>query len=241
VVALLPEVAVIDAGGDPAHLVTSLVRPGWFDVIELTGSDRRRPELYRTRSLRTDFSTGFSTTEDYLAALGLQVVVEPATRFTAARVAQLAARTNQFNVTGIRLDEAAVLAMLEDPARLVVTVSVHDRFGDEGLVGAIWVERAAQQWHVANMVLSCRVLGRGVELAVAGRLVALAREAGVVWLTGAFVPSAKNRVSARFWEQAGFAPTGNGRFALAVDENLDPTPSWFRHTDSAPHLQKELP
>ncbi|MFK8846347.1 hypothetical protein [Streptomyces sp. Ac-502] len=186
------------------------MRHGWFDVPELTGTDRKRPELYRARSLRSDFSGGFASAEDYLKALDLRVAVEPVTRFTATRVAQLAARTNQFNLTGVRFDEAATVAMLTDPAYLVVSVSVRDRFGDEGVVGAAWVEKAADAWHVRNLVLSCRVLGRGVEFAVAGRLARQAREAAVPRLTGAFVPSAKNAVAAAFWEKAGFVPAGEG-------------------------------
>ncbi|MFH8344269.1 HAD-IIIC family phosphatase [Streptomyces sp. NPDC018045] len=231
--AQLPEVTVVDAGGDPAGLVTSLVRHGWFDVPELTGTDRKRPELYRARSLRSDFSGGFSSAEDYLKALDLKVTVEPVTRFTAPRAAQLAARTNQFNLTGVRFDEAATVAMLTDPACLVASVSVRDRFGDEGMVGAAWVARDADAWHVRNLVLSCRVLGRGVEFAVAGWLARQAREAAVPRLTGAFVPSAKNAVAAAFWEKAGFVPAGEGRFEFAPADMPDPTPSWVDVTSGS--------
>ncbi len=55
--------------------------------------------------------------------------------------------------------------MSTDAGHLVVALSVRDRFGDEGIVGALWAERGAQTWRVLNFVLSCRVLGRGIELA----------------------------------------------------------------------------
>ena len=65
----LPEVALVAADGDPAHLVHSLLAPGWFDVLDLTETDRERPALYRTRALRTEFEGSFGTSEDYLQAL----------------------------------------------------------------------------------------------------------------------------------------------------------------------------
>ncbi|MDH6123007.1 FkbH-like protein [Kitasatospora sp. GAS204A] len=233
VAAELPEIAIIDASGEPAQLVDSLVRHGWFDVVELTGTDRRRPELYRARGLRNDFSGGFSRAEDYLKALDLTVAIEPVTRFTVARAAQLAARTNQFNLTGVRFDEAATAAMIDAPDRLALTVSVTDRFGDEGLVGALWVERTARRWSVLNLALSCRVLSRGVEFAIVGRLAELAEQAGAQVLEGRFTPSAKNSVAEGFWEKAGFVPEGGGVFTFAPGRMPDPTPSWITRVDSA--------
>ncbi|TQF01425.1 HAD-IIIC family phosphatase [Kitasatospora acidiphila] len=242
VAAELPEVAIIDSSGEPAQLVDSLVRHGWFDVVELTGTDLKRPELYRARSLRNDFSGGFSKAEDYLKALDLRVAVEPVTRFTVARAAQLAARTNQFNLTGVRFDEAATIAMIDAPDRLALTVSVTDRFGDEGLVGAVWLERTTERWSVLNLVLSCRVLSRGVEFAIAGRIAALAAQAGAEVLEGRFTPSAKNGVAAGFWEKAGFVPDGDGHFAFAPGKAPDPTPSWItlvESTDSTETIESE--
>lgn len=223
----LPEIAVLAADGDPAHLVRTLLAHGWFDVIELTDTDRQRPVLYRTRALRSDFSTGFGSSEDYLTALGVQLTIEEATDFSVARIAQLAARTNQFNLTGIRFDEAATASRSADPDHLVASFSVADRFGDEGIVGAAWVARGADVWTVENLVLSCRVLGRGVELAIADWLARQARRAGATTLQGRFVPSKKNDVAAGFWGKAGFTDRGDGAFTLDLGDGADRTPSWI--------------
>ncbi len=69
----LPEVALVAADGDPAHLVGSLLAPGWFDVLDLTETDRDRPALYRTRALRTEFEGSFGSSEDYLQALAIEL------------------------------------------------------------------------------------------------------------------------------------------------------------------------
>jgi len=223
----LPEIAVLAADGDPAHLVRTLLAHGWFDVLDLTDTDRQRPVLYRTRALRSDFSTGFGSSEDYLTALGVQLTIELANEFSVARVAQLAARTNQFNLTGIRFDEAATAQRSTDPGHLVASFAVADRFGDEGIVGAVWVDTGADVWRVENLVLSCRVLGRGVELAIADWLARRARQAGATTLEGRFVPSKKNSVAAEFWGKAGFTNTGDGVFTLDLGDADDRTPAWI--------------
>ena len=153
----LPEVALVAADGDPAHLVNSLLKPGFFDVLELTDTDRQRPELYRSRALRSDFAGGFASSEDYLQALEIELTLAEADEFAVPRVAQLAARTNQFNLTGIRYDEASTAAMSTDPEHLVVSLTVHDRFGDEGIVGAMFIERAGG--HLAGAELRAQLPG----------------------------------------------------------------------------------
>ena len=225
----LPEVAVVAADGDPAYLVRSLLRHGWFDVLELTETDLRRPALYRSRALREDFSTGFGSSQDYLRALRVEVVAERVTGFGVARVAQLAARTNQFNLTGRRYDEAATAAMSTDPDHLVASFSVSDRFGDEGVVGALWVDRGGQVWRVLNAVLSCRVLGRGIELAMVAWLAGKAMAANATALRGEYVRSAKNGVAGGFWEGAGFTATGSaGVFELDLNGTPYLAPEWIR-------------
>jgi FkbH-like protein len=226
----LPEVAVVAAGGDPAYLVRSLLRPGWFDVPRLTDTDLKRPELYRSRALRTDFATAFASSEGYLRELGMRVHAQAVTAFEVGRVAQLAARTNQFNLTGVRFDEAATTAMVADPEHLVASFAVTDRFGDEGIVGAAWVECRGPVWRVLNLVLSCRVFGRGVEFAMAEWIVRRARAAGATALVGRYAPSKRNAVAEGFWEKAGLTPSGeDGVFTVVPAAAPSCLPTWITY------------
>src|SRR6185369_12330237 len=72
-------------------------------------------------------------------------------------------RTNQFNFTTIRREEADLQALASDGAHEIRTIRVRDRFGDYGLVGLMIAERGAEEWELDTFLLSCRVLGRGVE------------------------------------------------------------------------------
>lgn len=229
----LPDIAVLAADGDPAYLVRSLLRRGLFDVPELTDTDRRRPELYRSRTLRTGFSAGFASSEEYLHALQIRVLAKPVTAFEVGRVAQLAARTNQFNLTGIRFDEGATTAMSTDPGHLVASFAVSDRFGDEGIVGAAWIESRGQVWWVLNLVLSCRVFGRGIEFAMVDWIVRRARDAGATALAGRYVPSGRNAVADGFWEKAGLTPSGeDGVFTVVPATAPACLPPWITYQET---------
>ncbi|MFC3455195.1 HAD-IIIC family phosphatase [Amycolatopsis speibonae] len=234
VAAELPEVAVVSADGDPAGLVRSLLRPGWFDVPELTDTDLKRPALYRSRALRTDFSSGFASSEDYLRALRTRVTAHPVTAFEVGRVAQLSARTNQFNLTGRRFDEAATTAMSTDPDQLAASFAVADRFGDEGIVGAAWIECRDQVWRVLNLVLSCRVFGRGIEFAIVDWIVRRAREAGAIALVGHYAPTGRNTVANGFWEKAGFTPSGeDGTYTVVPGTAPTCLPTWITYPETS--------
>jgi hypothetical protein len=87
-----------------------------------------------------------------------------------ARVSQLTFRTNQFNFTTKRRSEAEIRQFLRRPEARCLVVRVTDRFGDYGIVGVVMYEAVSARCQVDTFLLSCRVLGRGVEHAVLATL-----------------------------------------------------------------------
>jgi FkbH-like protein len=123
--------------------------------------------------------------------------------------------------------------MSSDPAHLVASFTVTDRFGDEGIVGAAWVRRRGQVWWVLNMVLSCRVFGRGVEFAMADWIVRRALEAGAAAVAGRYVATTRNGVADGFWEKAGFTPSGeDGTFTVVPGSVPSCLPTWINADES---------
>ncbi|WP_208896930.1 HAD-IIIC family phosphatase [Streptomyces incarnatus] len=219
----LPGVALVPLDDEPALHVPRLLADGWFDVREATDEDRARATRYREELARGDFLQEFTTLDDYLAELGVEVRVAPLTPADTARVSQLSLRTNQFNLTTLRLQPAEVSALAADPTASVLTVRSRDRFGDNGLVGAVFLRRADDTVTIDNFLLSCRVFSRGIEQAVLATVLRTAADHGAREVVSAFHPTPKNHHVRDFYPRGGFkelGPCGPGGSGTAYHRSL---------------------
>ncbi|GAA2939153.1 HAD-IIIC family phosphatase [Streptomyces enissocaesilis] len=219
VAANLPEVAVVRLDEEPALHVDRLLADGWFDVRELTPEDRLRAGQYRSEAGRQELRETAGSMTAYLQALDVRVEISPVRDHELTRVAQITLRTNQFNLTTQRLQPADVRERLDSPDHLVLAVRSRDRFGDNGVVGALFAHREPDGLRVDNMLLSCRVFARGIEQATLSSLLAHARDTGAAAVYASYRPTVKNHRVRDFFPSLGFETT-----AQSADGALE-----FRH------------
>ena len=215
----LPDVTVLQLDNEPALHVSKLLRDGWFDVRELTATDRTRASKYRDELVRKDFLHTFDSLDDYLRELDIHVRLAVAGEQDIPRVSQLTLRTNQFNLTTRRLQQADVCALADDPAWWVLAIHASDRFGENGLVGVVLARRDGGAVHLDNFVLSCRVFSRGIEHACLASVLRHARDTGADAVFGSYRPTAKNGAVKDFYPRYGFVPVADD----------DTTTTTFRH------------
>lgn len=200
----MPEVTVIGLDDEPAWHVTRLLGEGWFDIRQITRDDRERVARYRDDLVRKDFLDGFDSIEDYLRELRIRVRLAEVASADAARVAQLTMRTNQFNLTTRRMQPAEVVALATDPRAAGYAIHASDRFGDNGLVGAVFTRTDGDVVRIENFLLSCRVFARGIEQACLASILRFARVTGARSVVASYRPSAKNGKVADFYPRFGF-------------------------------------
>jgi FkbH-like protein len=193
-----PEVMAISLPPDPEGIPSFLDHLWAFDRPAATEEDRHRAEMYQAERQRADLSRRALTPEEFLASLHIEIQVAPVTEADLARVAQLAQRTTQFNVTGVLHTAQSLTSKLAQAGNEGWTVRVRDIFGDYGLVGAILVEPASDSLRVDTFLLSCRALGRGVEDRMIEDLKRWAQERGAERLVFPVVPTARNRPALEF-------------------------------------------
>jgi FkbH-like protein len=112
---------------------------------------------------------------------------------------------------------------------------VRDRFGDNGLTGVVIVEPdgADGSWVIDTLLLSCRVMGRGVETALLGAVLDEARRGGARALLGSYIPTQKNSAVRDCYARHGFTPLGEtneGATLWTLDPNgstIEP-PRWLQ-------------
>ena len=80
------------------------------------------------------------------------------------RCLEMIDRTNQFNISGQRYDEDEFRTMLRSDSHFCW--SVHDDYGDYGIVGYLKATNDEGHWLITDFVMSCRVAQKRVEEAL---------------------------------------------------------------------------
>ena len=214
---LLPEVIVPELPEDPAGFVTFLSELNLFETAYVSDEDRQRARLYQREAQRREAASGCASVEEYLRSLDMQATLARFDGFHLPRIAQLMQRSNQFNLCTRRLSEAQCGALAVDPGHLPLYVCLADRFGDHGLISVVVLERSAEALLIRDWLMSCRVLGRGVEQLLMNYVVARAAEFGVARVVGEYIPTPKNAMVRDFYAQFGFTRREAGANQWVLD------------------------
>jgi amino acid adenylation domain-containing protein/FkbH-like protein len=212
-----PEVMVLPLPGDDGAIPRTLEHFWAFDRLRTTAEDRERTALYRQAAERERHRRSAASFEEFLAGLGLAIDVSSMAPEQLARVAQLTQRTNQFNASTVRRAETEIRRLLDDGALECRVVEVQDRFGDYGLVGVALFAAREDALLVDTFLLSCRVLGRGVEHRVLAVLGEEAAERGLGRVDVLASPTAKNRPAFDFLRSVAGVFEDGSVFRIPVD------------------------
>ena len=206
----LPQVAVPELPDDVSAYPATIAAAGYFEAIALTPEDFRRADDYRQTRLRTAAAEAVTDMAGFLSSLDMRLTGAPLGAFDRARAAQLVNKSNQFNLTTRRRSEAELAALAERSDSAVLTFRLRDRFGDSGLISVIAARPdealPPDEMLIDTWLMSCRVLGRGVELAALDLLCATVRDLGARALVGEYRPSGRNGMVADHYRKLGFTP-----------------------------------
>jgi FkbH-like protein len=207
----LPEVIVPELPEDAADYVRALSELNLFEVTAFSEEDRRRADLYRQNASRQHLQASFSDITEYLRSLDMQVTMRRFDPFHLPRIVQLLQRSNQFNLTTRRHSAAECeMMMAREDEYLPLYVKLTDKFGDNGLISVIILRLRPPVLDVDTWLMSCRVLGRGVEQYAMNHVVAVAKAQGCETVVGTYIPTAKNGMVRNFYKQFGFERVEEG-------------------------------
>jgi FkbH-like protein len=112
-------------------------------------------------------------------------------------------KTNQFNLTTKRYTETQITNMLDNDF-VIWDAQISDKFGDSGITALAIIKVEKTTAIIDSFLLSCRILGRGIETAFLNYILNQLFEKGVKSITSSFFPTAKNMQVAGFYEGNGF-------------------------------------
>jgi FkbH-like protein len=134
------------------------------------------------------------------------------------RASQLINKTNQFNLTTRRYTQVQVAGFSRSPNHWLRWFRLRDRFTDHGLIAILLAARLDHAiWSVDSWLMSCRVIGRGVEEFMFNQLVVAAVREGARTILAQYILTPKNGLVKDLLPRLGFAPgSTEGAFRLEL-------------------------
>ena len=202
--AALPQVLCMDQTQLP-HL---LQMPELYPET-ITAESRMRRQMYMGEMRRKQTEETFTgPQEEFLATLGMVFTISPARAKDLARAEELTNRTNQLNTTGRTFSREELEELRCSDHHLLLMSELTDRFGSYGKIGLALVECGPKVWTIKLLLMSCRVMNRGVGTIMLNHILRKAREAGVR-LISEFVSNDRNRMMYITYKFAGFTEIEN--------------------------------
>ena len=218
----VPGVTVPELPEDPGEYLEFLYAQNLFETASYSTADKDRTKQYQVEAQRVSTAKKFTNEADFLKSLDMECEVKPFDSFNIPRVAQLSQRSNQFNLRTVRYTEDDVTSMNNDSHYSCFSFSLKDKFGDNGLICVVILEKMDEETMFFNTwFMSCRVLKRGMENFTLNTIVEYAKEQGFKRLVGEYLPTLKNQMVEQHFPNLGFKKiegAETAQYELMVDE-----------------------
>ena len=135
--------------------------------------------MYKANVERAKLESTFTNYTDYLLSLNMTAVIKDFDDVYIQRIAQLTNKSNQFNLTTKRFTQAEMEAVMADDRYVRLYGKLEDKYGDNGVITVVLGRKDDAVLHIELWLMSCRVLKRGMELAMLDSLVEQAKKQGI--------------------------------------------------------------
>jgi FkbH-like protein len=222
-----PAVRTLDA----ADLADLLGRPE-LNPEFITEDSRNRRRMYQADIERNRAEESFhGPSEDFLRTLDMRFTLAPCSEDDLQRAEELTVRTNQLNTTGYTYGYDELNAFRASPDHILLVAGLEDRYGTYGKIGLALVEKTSPEyWTLKLLLMSCRVMSRGVGTIMMSHVMSEAKAAGVK-LRAEFKPNGRNRMMEVTYRFGGFKEVAReGELVLFEHdlETIQPFPEYVR-------------
>lgn len=213
---------------DSMQLDGLLERPE-FNPRFITEDSRLRRQMYMADIRRNREEEQYvGATEEFLATLGMVFTIHPAREEDLKRAEELTVRTNQLNTTGYTYSYEELDELSRSPRHRLLISQLEDRHGTYGKIGLTLIEQDPEVWTIKLLLMSCRVMSKGVGMVMIHHLARQAQAAGVK-LRAEFVSTDRNRQMLITYKFAGFKEVDRNGEVMIMENNysaIQPTPPY---------------
>lgn len=189
---------------DPAEYLEYLYSLNLFETVSVTKEDIERTKLYQQNAQRKLKQLEFTDENDFLKSLNMKSKVDSFNKFNIPRVAQLSQRSNQFNLRTVRYSEIEIENMSQSEDYFTFAFTLEDKFGDNGLISVVILQKKQKALFIDTWLMSCRVLKRGMEQFILNSIVDCANKNGFETIIGEYIMTNKNEIVKDHYQNLGF-------------------------------------
>lgn len=199
-------------------VIDELLERPEFKPRFITEESAARRKMYLEDDVRKSEEESFDGANiEFLRSQQMRFTISKATVADLQRVEELTVRTNQLNASGYTYSYDELASFITSPDHELVVAELIDKHGTYGKIGVALLEKGAEHWTLKSMLMSCRVMSRGVGNVLLYYIMNLVKENDAKLLTE-FLHTDKNRLMYMTLKFAGFTEFGdkldNGRNLL---------------------------
>lgn len=184
-----PEVLCIDAADIEKIPHMERMNPKY-----ITSDSKDRRKMYQNDFRRNQEEKEYtSTKEEFLSTLSMLLKIDKAKEEDLQRVEELTVRTHQLNSTGYIYSYDELKYFIDSENYEVFVAQLDDKFGAYGKIGLALMEKKDDIWELKLLLMSCRVMTKGVGNVFINYLINEAKKNNKI-LRAQFVPTDKNRI-----------------------------------------------
>ncbi|WP_375476971.1 HAD-IIIC family phosphatase [uncultured Nostoc sp.] len=221
----LPEILCINADEIENILDMPVMNPRF-----ITEDSRIRRLMYASDIERQNAEKEFvGTADEFLATLNMNFIISSAKEEDLQRAEELTLRTNQLNTTGYTYSYDELNHFRQSDNHKLLIASLEDKYGSYGKIGLVLIKCEPNLWTIKLLLMSCRVMSRGVGTIMMNHIMSLA-QSNNVHLCAEFVPNDRNRMMYLSYKFAGFKEIDNNSNLVIFENDLtriQPVPSYI--------------
>lgn len=221
-----PDVLCIDTVDIPRLLDMPEMNPKF-----ITEDSKYRRKMYLSDIKRKNLEEDFiGTHEEFLASLDMKFSISKVMDGDLQRAEELTVRTHQLNTTGYTYSYEEIDNLRKSNSHLLFLSELEDKYGTYGKIGLVIVETGRDIWTIKLLLMSCRVMSRGVGTVMINHIMNLAKKVNVA-LRAEFVSTDKNRMMYVTYKFAGFREIHEeGDFILFENDlsDIQPIPEYIK-------------
>ncbi|SFS02504.1 HAD-IIIC family phosphatase [Anaeromicropila populeti] len=212
-----PEVTCIHAKEYKKLLDNPRLNPRFITV-----DSARRRKMYQDDYIRKQAEKEYKGPSNaFLATLNMKFTISEAGEEDLKRAEELTVRTNQLNATGVTYSYEELNVIRKSSQHKLLVCELEDKYGTYGKIGLALIHMLEDHWKLEMMLMSCRVVSRGVGTVLLSYIMKEAKKQNK-YLLADFRDTGRNRMMNVSFRFAGFQEKfSDGQGTYVLENNLE--------------------